>query len=638
MKRHCFNGDFRSFLGVLVVFMSLLAPGRVGAQAPEVQGPTDPAEMAAFFDGVMLSTMDVEHIAGVSLAVVKDGEVFFSHGYGYADVEKHIAVDPATTLFRIASVSKLFTWTAVMQLVEQGKLDLDADVNTYLDFEIPATYPEPITLKHLLTHTPGFEDRFYGVNVKSAGDIVPLGEHLRTHIPARVRPAGTFSAYSNYGAALAGYIVERVSGMAYADYVERNIFQPLGMTHATARQPLPEALAADMAQGYIYTDGRYTPQPFELMLDVPAGAFSSSALDIARFMIAHLQNGRYGDAQILQEATAQQMHSRIFAHDERVSGFAHGFYEIHQNGQRFIVHGGDITAFHSELALFPEHNVGLFLTCNSDECARFTETVLIAFVDHYYPADEPISVPTSDFAQRAGLIAGTYRVNRLAYTSAESIVGLFSTMSFKAEDGVLAAQIPGEGTLRFVEVEPFVFRSEDGDTTLVFRQDAQGKVTHAFLGNSAAVALERVGLFATPLFHYGVMGLSVLLLLSTLVVWPAVFLARLGYEKKPQPGLAYVARWVAVGLSLACIVFAALFSLALPDNFEPLLMAAIPLLGVQPVVFWLMVALSLGMLVFTVLAWKNHYWSFVGRVHYALVMLAGWACVWFITYWHLLRW
>jgi len=636
MRRRCFNGNFRGFLGILVVFVSLFTYGRVGAQAPDVLGPTDPAEMAAFFDGMMLSTLESEHIAGVTLVVVKDGAVFFSKGYGYADVEKRIPVDPETTLFRIASISKLFTWTAVMQLVEQGKLDLNADINTYLDFEIPATYPEPITLKHLLTHTPGFEDLYYGMDAATAEDLLPIGDWLKLHVPARVRPAGTFSAYSNYGTALAGYIVERASGMPYADYVEQNIFHPLGMAHTTARQPLPETLAADMAQGYFYTGGRYEPQKFEWIQDVPAGAFTTSALDMARFMIAHLQNGRYGDAQILQEATAQQMHTRIFDHDARANGFAHGFYEMNQNGLRLIGHGGDIPAFHSELALLPEHNLGLFVSCNSDEGGRFMETVLEAFMDHYYPADKPAPVPTTGLGERAALIEGTYRTNRIAYTTAESIAGLVSTFDLAVEGDVLLLKSL-DGTLRFVEIEPFVFRSEDGAMTLLFRRDAQGMATYAFIGENPTSGFERVGLWDVPLLHFVLLGSSVLLFLSALVLWPVVFLARLGYEKKPQPKLAPVARWGAAALSLAVATFAILFSLIFFDNFTALSVGAIPLLGLQPVVFWIIVGLSLATSVFAFLAWKGRYWGFLSRIHYTLVVLAGWGCVWFINYWHLLR-
>src|SRR5829696_7036836 len=177
------------------------APGRDLSTAPsQQQGPTDPAELEAFLDKLLGKEMEKHHIAGAAVSVVKDGELFFAKGYGDADVENHIPVDPERTNFRIGSIAKLFTWTAVMQLAEQGKLDLDADINTYLDFRIPDTYPQPITLKDLMTHTAGFEDLYYERLAKDPNDLLPPREWLISHMPARVRPPGKVAAYSNYGA------------------------------------------------------------------------------------------------------------------------------------------------------------------------------------------------------------------------------------------------------------------------------------------------------------------------------------------------------------------------------------------------------------------------------------------------------
>lgn len=208
------------------------------------QGVTDPAELEAFLDELLERQMEEHHIAGAAVSVVKDGELFFAKGYGYADIENGFPVDPEQTIFRIGSVTKLFTWTAVMQLVEQGKLDLDADINTYLDFHIPDTYPAPITLKHLLTHTSGFEDLFFEVLASDADKMAPAREWLVSHMPARVRPPGDVAAYSNYGTSLAGYIVARVSGRPYEQYIQEQILNPLGMVHSTAQSPIPPDLRA----------------------------------------------------------------------------------------------------------------------------------------------------------------------------------------------------------------------------------------------------------------------------------------------------------------------------------------------------------------------------------------------------------
>ena len=243
------------------------APGRNVPTAPSQQGPTNPAELEAFLDKQLGKEMEKHHIAGAAVSVVKDGKLFFAKGYGYADFENGIPVDPEQTVFRIGSVGKLFTWTAVMQLVEQGKLDLDADINTYLDFRIPETYPQPITLKHLMTHTSGFEERWLDSVVSDASELVPAREWLVSYMPARVRPPGEGAGYSNYNAMLAGYIVARVSGQPYDQYIQEHIFDPLGMAHSTAQSPIPPDLRAHASVGYTYEDGAfqafpdYTAQP-----------------------------------------------------------------------------------------------------------------------------------------------------------------------------------------------------------------------------------------------------------------------------------------------------------------------------------------------------------------------------------------
>jgi CubicO group peptidase (beta-lactamase class C family) len=198
--------------------------------------------------------MEDHHIVGVAVSVVKDGKLFFAKGYGYADLENNIRVDPEATLFKLGSLTKLFTWTAVMQLAEQGKLDLDADVNTYLDFRIPDTYPQPITLKHLMAHTSGFEDLHAEMVTLAEENLLPPREWLASHIPARVRPPGEVAAYSNYGAALAGYIVARVSGQSYSQYVQEHILDPLGMEGTTALWPTPPELLARESVGYMYDE------------------------------------------------------------------------------------------------------------------------------------------------------------------------------------------------------------------------------------------------------------------------------------------------------------------------------------------------------------------------------------------------
>src|SRR6266487_506204 len=336
------------YLAVMLLMMTASA----WAQKPQVPNPLVPkakkppveaeqppipttheltaADVEAFLAGVMPLQLAREDIAGAVIMIVKDGKVLFKQGYGYADVEKKVAVSPDETLFRPGSVSKLFTWTAVMQQVEQGKLNLDRDINDYLDFKIPEAYGKPITLRNLMTHTPGFEELAEEVVVPGANDLKPLGDYLKHRIPARIFPPGVTPAYSNYGATLAGRILERVSGQPFNDYLDEHIFKPLGMSHSTCREPLPGNLSSLMSNGYKVAS--QPAEPFEFIEVLPAGSCSSTASDMAKFMIAHLQDGRFDGAQILRPETVQLMHSRQFGYHDDMNGMAGEFYEETRNG------------------------------------------------------------------------------------------------------------------------------------------------------------------------------------------------------------------------------------------------------------------------------------------------------------------
>jgi len=396
----------------------------LGAQvAVQPTGAIDPRELEAFVDGLMAAEMAAKHIPGATVAVVQDGRLLLAKGYGYADLENRVPVDPERTLFRVGSVSKLFTWTAVMQLVEQGRLDLDADVNEYLDFEIPATFAEPITMRHLMSHTPGFEDGNLTMEKLDAGQVSPLDDYLKTNLPARIFPPGQVSAYSNYGTALAGYAVERVSGLPFYEYVEQHIFAPLGMDHSTFLQPLPEPLAADLATGYNYVGGQYVTGPFIFDQAYPAGSMSTTAADVARFMIAHLQDGELDGQRLLQAETARRMHSRLYTPDPRLKGgIAHGFFDETANGQRLLSHTGNMTTHLSGLYLIPGQNVGLFIVANSTGSITTLEAVKKAFLDRTYPAAEPSALQSAaGFAERIAPYLGEYTWSRTNFTTLEKM-------------------------------------------------------------------------------------------------------------------------------------------------------------------------------------------------------------------------
>ena len=409
------------------------AAAPTSTKAPEL----DAADAEAFLDGIVPLQLAREDIAGATIAIVKDGKVLFEKGYGYADVENKKPVSAQETLFRPGSVSKLFTWTAVMQLAEQGKLDLDRDVNDYIDYKIPEAFGKPIALKNLLTHTPGFEEQVKDL-ITFKTDPPNLGEYLKTHIPARIYPPGTVPAYSNYGAALAGYIVERVSGEPFNQYVEEHIFKPLGMRRSTFAQPLPPDLAPNMSNGYQLASGK--AQKFEFVTPAPAGSLSSTADDMTKFMLAHLQGGQLGDARILKPETAELMHSRLFGLDPAANAMAYGFYEETRNGHRIVGHAGDTSFFHSDLHLVLDAGVGFFISYNSGGRGQISPRTILweSFLDRYFPFTPPTAAVPDSAKQDAAAVSGTYEVSRRSESSflkAFSLIG--ETSVGAAEDGAI---------------------------------------------------------------------------------------------------------------------------------------------------------------------------------------------------------
>ena len=407
----------RSILRLTMFLMLPLLLAR--AQTPSLT----PADIESFLDGVMPLQLAREDIAGAVIAVVKDGKILFAKGYGYSDVAKRTPVSPEATLFRPGSISKLFTWTAVMQLVDQGKLDLDSDVNQYLDFKIPDTYPKPITLRNIMTHTSGFEETDKELFLPDVKDLKPLDDYLKTHLPQRIFPPGVTPAYSNYATCVAGYIVQRVSGQPYDDYIESHILKPLGMAHTSFRQPLPDALKPLLSNGYNVASK--PAKPFEVVQPWPAGSSSVSANDMTHLMIAHLQDGQFEGVQILRPETARLMHSRQFENNPRLNGMALGFYEETRNGHRIIGHGGDTICFHSDLHLMPDAAMGFFISYNSAGKGEISprSAVWNQFLDRYFPYTPPAATMVPN-AEDARMVSGDYIISRRSQTTILSLVEL----------------------------------------------------------------------------------------------------------------------------------------------------------------------------------------------------------------------
>jgi CubicO group peptidase (beta-lactamase class C family) len=494
-------------------------------------------DVSAWLDGMVPFGIQRGGIAGAVVVVVKDGQVLVEKGYGYSDVKTEKPVDPKRTLFRPGSISKLFTWTAVMQLQEQGKLDLDRDVNAYLDFEIPPAFGRPITLRNLMTHTPGFEETIKGLFVYDPKSKLPLGRTLKTWTPERIYPPGEVSAYSNYGAALAGYIVQRVSGEKFEDYVAHHIFAPLGMTHATFEQPLPSALAADMSHGY--QDASGNAKEFEIINVSPAGALSISGDDLSRFMIAHLNDGAYGGTRILKLETARLMHSNIFRPEPTLPAMGLGFYHEDRNGHVIVGHGGDTVWFHSDLHLILDQHVGLFISENSagKESGDIRRALFTGFMDRYFPLAKcaPLATLKSAAADDA-LIAGQYTASRRSESNFLRIGDLLGGFKVAANDDntiTIDALHDLSGTPeKWREIAPYRWREVHGDRVIV-AQVKDGHVVQLTTDRIPPIMIfTPASWLDSPLWNLPLIVGTILMLGLTVIFWPVKAILRWRYDRE----------------------------------------------------------------------------------------------------------
>jgi CubicO group peptidase (beta-lactamase class C family)/uncharacterized Tic20 family protein len=499
------------------------------APTPRPQPPGTPQLVAqdvdAWLDGFMPYALAEADIAGAVVVVVRDGQIVTQKGYGYADVEKRTPVDPARTLFRPGSVSKLFTWTAVMQQVEQGRIDLDADINQYLDFKIPPYDGKPVTMRQLMTHTAGFEEQIKTLIENVPATVPPYDVLLKRWVPERIFAPGTTPAYSNYGTSLAGYVVERVSGEKFDDYLDRHIFAPLGMANSTFRQPLPPRMRPFMATGYGKASGKVVP--FELVGPAPAGSLSSTGTDMARFMIAHLNQGQG----ILRPETARLMHKSAMTFIPPLDRMRLGFFETNINGHEVIAHLGDTGAFHSSLHLWLNEGTGLYLSLSSGGENGASNGVRIGlferFADRYFPGPaqrETQGVPEAIAIEHAQMLAGNWIPSRRAETTFLSITQLLGQLSVGVGEKGRLVTPPDFGLTGYpahwVEVSPYVWHDRNSHQRLAAVVE-NGEVKRFSLSIlSAFTVFERPPFYKNAAIVMPLLMAALAILLLTVLLWP----------------------------------------------------------------------------------------------------------------------
>lgn len=645
----------------VVYGVALLISGTAAIASPGLSSANTPAEaqmlsretLDQFLDAFVPSAMARLHVPGITFVAVKDGEILTMRGFGYSDIEAGKGVDPATTGFRAASVSKVFTGIAVMQLAERGIVDLGEDVNTYIKgFRIPATYPEPITLRHLLTHTAGFDERNLGMSEFGSKVYPRLGEYLAAELPPRIRPAGQEIQYSNHGAALAGYVVECVGGMPFADYVAGKILAPLGMERSGFR--LTPDIEQHLSSSYQWRRGEYVKVPYVHINVAPAGALMTTAADMAKFMIANLAGDRLDGAHVLGAESMEAMQTQQFTNDPRVPGIGYAWLMGRRNGRRVVLHGGDLWEFSTQLLLAPDENLGLFVSGNSSGAAPLADELVKALFDTFFPpleaaeasgAVQPAggasALGVADMAGDPRELAGVYRTTRRPLTTADKAVSLLTQFRVAArDDGTLTLAFPpgyGMPMATWTPAGPGLYRDTAGDDIMAFDHwkavAGKARPSRMYIGTWA---FERVPVYETASFTLATVAVIAVVFVWAVMAW--VFGRRVS-------GLAAVLGLV----NLAAIAGIAGSLLAIP-GWE--LTTAVPQMT--------RAALALppaGAVLAPALVWQNirriaaekrrQRWTFYSRrttrgltaiVLPWLVIAADGAFIWLLHTWNLLGW
>ncbi|MEM7116884.1 MAG: serine hydrolase domain-containing protein [Chloroflexota bacterium] len=618
----------KKFILLLLLSTILFTTTAVSAQTPSL---SDPAELATFLDPRIQEAMDEASIPGAIVVIVKDGQILFNEGYGVANLKTGQPIDPDTTGFRVASLTKLLTATAVLQLADQGLVDLHADVDQYLPFTLPNTYPEPITLYHLLTHSSGLDDSQTGDAAHTPTDIVPLADYLAKNLPDRIHPPGQLIDYSNHGYALAGYIVEVVSKRPFANYVNEEILQPLNMTYSTLHQPPPSHITP--ATGYSSVASEpLRPEPLDFSNVAPADALIASGTDMAQFMLAHLQTD---NSPLLSANSLTQMRQTQFSHHPQLRGRTYGFLEWKMNGHRLLTHTGGQLGFVSLMTLYPEENLGIFIAQNG-RFGNLRFRLFEQFMNRYYPKPLTITPINSINLDDLSPYMGHYRsVENYFPTTYEKVATVFGAVD---EVEILDN---GDGRLTIWDNsklipldEPHLFQLNGRSTRAFFQADENNRVTHLFLDDTA---YERISWWETAVFHRNLMRWTILVLGTAVVLLPLAALLRRWQARRTQQ--SFRANWahqLAFFISLLAITFFAALDFSadtLADQIDYGVPTFFIIILTLPIISTL---LTLPLSWLTLQSWRQRNNTLLGRTYLTLLTLATILYALILNYWNLL--
>ncbi|AIQ29646.1 hypothetical protein P40081_16905 [Paenibacillus sp. FSL P4-0081] len=505
--------------------------------------------LEAFVDDYVKEYIGQQSV-GASVVMVKDGRVVLSKGYGYADLEQQIPVSKDTVM-EWGSISKLTVWTSVMQLVEQGKLDLNEDIRKLLpdNFLTRLKYDDPITMLHLMNHNAGFEEYMFDMAYQSPEEVRSLEEGLLLAQPAQIYRPGEVVAYSNYGNSLAAFIVERISGQPYHEYVQQHIFDPLGMKDSIAYSVVEDRpeLLKHKAKGYFFEgEGTFTQGSWNYMSMYPNGGNNGTAEDLAKFAMAFMPAAGEASPLFEKPETLGTMLTQSYTSAEGMPGIAHGFWE-YPGMKRTLGHGGNTIAFATNLQIVPEDRFAIIIMTNQASESIIVHGLTKAILGMREQADA-VDLPDSSEIQGEFMAArrpGHGFMNLFPYLT-------LMKLEPQGEDqlGVSLAGMTGS----YKQVQPYLYEKVSGDSALdawpmLHATVSEGKVkaisvyTTDYLplpaGKSMPVLLMNAVLAALAILYF--------------VIAPFVLLIQAILNKRragTRPAPRAVSRMLAAGLTL----------------------------------------------------------------------------------------